>query len=118
MDTNLALEAVLGGAVAANQPEYHVVYADFISHQEATIPVIGRGALNGGTDVTLVAAPSASPKREIHYVSIYNKDTASVTITVKTDDGTTERIVFKKAIAPGEALQYNKAIGWFREAVV
>lgn len=118
LDTSLRLEAVLDGAVAANQPEVHVDYVDYISHQETPVPSTYRVALNSNNDVTILAAPTASPKREVLRVSIYNKDTAAVGITVKTDDGTTERIVYYKAISAKETLQYVKGVGWFREAVV
>jgi hypothetical protein len=118
LDTSLRLEAVLDAAVAANQPEVHVDYVDYISHQETPVPSTYRVALNSNNDVTILAAPTASPKREVLRASVYNKDTAVVGVTVKTDDGTTERILYYKQIAPKETLQYVKGVGWFREAVV
>ena len=118
LDSTLKLEAVLAGAVAANQPEVHVDYEDINKEGHRTNPAPFRVALNNSTDVTILAAPVQNPVREPIYISIYNKDTAAVTVTIKTDDGTTERIIFKKAIGAGETLQYNRQLGWFREAVV
>lgn len=118
LDTSTKLEAVLAGAVAANQPEVHVDYFDYNPSGQPTPPATFRVALNSNTDVTILAAPVANPIREPTYISIYNKDTSGVTITIKTDDGTTERIIFKKAIGAGESLQYTRQNGWYREAVV
>ena len=114
LDTNLKLEAVLAAAVAANQPEYHVSFRDRNKQGTYAEPGLARGALNSGTDVTLLAAPGESnPRREIEAVSIYNRDTASVTVTVKTDDGTTERIVTRATLGTGQTLHFEKAQGWY-----
>ena len=118
LDTTLKLEAVLAGAVAANQPEVHVDYEDVNKDGRRTNPAPFRVALNSNTDVTILAAPVLNAVREPIYIAIYNKDTAAVTVTVKTDDGSTERIIVKKTIEAGGTLQYNRQLGWFREAVV
>ena len=113
LDTTLKLEAVLAGAVSANQPEVHVDYIDWNASNEKTSPATFRVALNSTTDVTILAAPVANPKREVIGLSLYNKDTASVTATVKTDDGTTERIILKKVLATLETLHYSKEDGFY-----
>ena len=107
LDINTKLEAVLAGAVAANQPEVHVFYADWNASNEMTAPTLFRAALNSTTDVTILAAPVANPKREVLSMTLYNKDTATVTATIKTDDGT-ERILVKKALATLETLHFSK----------
>ena len=112
--TSLKLEAVLGGAVAANQPEVTVVFINYNVDGAPSKPATVRSALNSSTDVTILAAPSVDGHvREPQFISIYNKDTASVTVTVKTDDGTTERILHKATLATLEALQYEKGRGWY-----
>ena len=113
LDTTIRLEAVLAGAVAANQPEVHVDYVDWNPGNEQTAPATFRVALNSSTDVTILAAPVANSKRQITNASIYNKDTASVTVTVKTDDGTTERIIIKAVLATLEVLLYDQNAGWY-----
>jgi len=113
LDQSQKLEAVLAGAVAANQPEVHVDYIDWNNENEATLPSPFRIALNSNTDVTILAAPTNNPRREVQYLSIYNKDTAEVTVTVKTDDGTTERIIVKKALSSGRTLLWEKTGGWY-----
>ncbi len=114
----LKLEAVLAGAVSANQPECTVDYIDWNAQGQETPPATVRTALNSNTDVTILAAPQTSvnvgnPVREPIRVAIYNKDTASVTVTVKTDDGTTERIIIKATLLTLESLHWDRANGWY-----
>lgn len=113
LDTNLKLEAVLVAAVATTQPVYHVDYVDYNREGKETPPAQSRGALNSTTDVTLLAAPGDNnPRREVRGISIYNGDTAAVTVTIKTDDGTTERIRIKESLDPGESLQWQRGGEW------
>lgn len=113
LDTITKLDAVLAGAVAANQPEVHVTYIDWNKNGMPTRPAMYRVALNSTTDVTILAAPEKNPVREIHRVAIYNKDTASVTVIVKTDNSTTEFIVTKVTLATLETLNFEKGRGWY-----
>lgn len=111
--TILKLQAVLAGSVSSTQPEAHAFFYDvpaaektgFEEYRGAT----KRTALNDTTDVDIcVAPPLAGTTRVIECLTIYNKDSASVTVTVKTDDGTTERILCKVALAVGETLFMNE----------
>jgi hypothetical protein len=113
LDSSLTLEAVLGGAVSANQPEFHV---DYLVRDNSANPVVKpatiRGALNSTTDVTLISPSTGRYSTqgfvaEVLRLSIYNKDTASVAVTVKTTDGTTDRIVVKQTLAAGATLEYR-----------
>jgi hypothetical protein len=112
LSSDLTLEAVLGGAVAANQPEFHVDYLIYNLQGAASKPAVQRGALNSSTDVTLIS-PSANGYStqgfiaEVKGLSIYNKDTSSVTVTIKTTDGT-DRIKCKATLATTETLIYDK----------
>lgn len=116
LDTTIRLEAVLAGAVSANQPEVHVDYIDWAITGLPTNPIPSRTQLNSTTDVTILAAPTVAKAREIQRIAIYNKDTASVTVTVKTDDGTTERIIIKKTIGTLDSLCWEKGLGWYTTA--
>lgn len=112
--TLLNLQAVLVGAVSANQPECHVDYIQWNSEGVPTKPRTFRTALNSTTDVNILAAPAtATFILEPIAVSIYNKDTASVTVIVKTDDATTERIIVKATLLTLETLCYEKGRGWY-----
>ena len=113
LDSSTKLEAVLAGAITTSQPEAHVFYVDWNIQGLTSPPVAFRVALNGSSDVTLLAAPTASPAREVQSLTIYNKDTVSVTVTVKTDDSTTERIIQKQTLATTETFCYEKGVGWY-----
>ena len=115
--TILKLEAVLAGAVAANQPEAHVHFRDIPSQPKPTFEeyrgATTRTAMNSNTDVTICAAPGqVGTTRNIDTISIYNKDTAAVVCTVKTDDGTTEFIIVKQTLLTTQSLVYDRDGGW------
>jgi microcystin-dependent protein len=113
LDPQTSAQVVLAGAVAANQPEAHVEYRDWNPQGETTKPALFRTAANSTTDVTILAAPNQGFIREVLRCSIYNKDTASVTVTVKTDDGTTERIICKAVLLTLETLNFEMGRGWY-----
>ena len=112
--TNLNLQAVLAAAVAANQPETHVSYTIYNAKGTDSKPSLYRSALNNTSDVNILAAPTVQGTVfEVTEVIIYNKDTLPVTVTVKTDDGTTERIITKQTLNTTEALMYHVNHGWY-----
>lgn len=112
--TIISLQAVLAGAVSANQPECHVNFTTWDTAGVPSKPGTQRTALNSTTDVTILSAPNtAGIVIEPTSISLYNKDTASVTVTVKTDDGTTERIIAKTTLLTLETLCYEKGQGWY-----
>lgn len=114
LDTLLKIEAVLAGAVSANQPVAQVDFVDFNKSGLPTTPAPFRVALNDANDVTILAAPQLpNIARECLRISIYNRDTASATVTVKTDDATTERILIRTTLATLETLNFEKARGWY-----
>lgn len=115
IDSTLKIEAVLAAAVAANQPVVHVDYIDWNQEGIATPPQTFRVALNSTTDVTILAAPlqANNTRREPIRISIYNPDTASATVTVKTDDGTTERTLIRATMLTLESLHWEKGRGWY-----
>ena len=112
LDSLLRLEAVLGGAVSANQPEVHVDYVDYNVRSEATLPSYFRVALNSTTDVTILAAPVVpNQRREVVRLNVYNKDTATIVLTIKTDNGTTEFIQFKQSLLTLQTFCWEKGVG-------
>lgn len=119
LDSTLKLEIVLAGAKTTNDMDVTVNYIAWTVEGLPTKPATFRVASNGSTDVTILAAPiTVGMILEPISIHVYNRDTAGGTVTIKTDDGTTERTIIKKTLGSGESLQYNKAIGWFKEAVV
>lgn len=105
--TTTTVQAVLAGTVATAQPTY---WSDFIDTAD---DAVGQkdGTLSNTTDVDIVAAPS-SGDRLVRQIHIYNADSASVTVTVKTDAGGTERKLITATLATGQSLIYNSSNGW------
>jgi hypothetical protein len=122
LDHSLTLEAVLAGAVSANQPEFHVDYfvRDNNSPQQNIAwqppkPSTLRGALNDTTDVTLISPTTGRYSTqgfvaEVQYLEITNKDTAAITLTIKTTDGSTDREKCKVTLQTNERIVYAKGI--------
>jgi hypothetical protein len=115
--TTLKLQAVLAGAVATTQPDVHVWFYDVPATKKDSFedyrPAMKRTATNSTTDVDICSAPSVdNTTRVIQSIAIHNKDTASVTITIKTDDGTTEYTAFKATLATLECATYEDGLGW------
>jgi hypothetical protein len=58
--------------------------------------------LNGSTDVTVVPAPTGTNRRVVKDITIYNGDTAAVTIFIKYDTNATQRTIAKVTLAVGD----------------
>lgn len=104
------LQVVLGGTVTTNQLKCFASWRD----RTTTTFTPGRTVIdtNNTTDVNLVAAPAASTQRSVDFVSIYNNDTVSATVTVKFDANGTEYILVKVTLAATERLEYADGQGW------
>ena len=113
--TTRKLQAVLAGAVAANQPKVSVFFYDVLPQSSSSVR---RGApqistLNSTTDVDICDSPVLQGIiRNIHTIFVYNKDTAAVTVTVKIDDAGTETELVKQIVAVGSSLIYEDQRGW------
>lgn len=105
------IQVVLGGAITTNQLQCTASYRDLLY---ANDEVPGRTLVNtnGATDVDLVGSPSAGTERAIDFLSVYNKDTVTQTVTLKVDANGTEYILIKAILAAGEQLQYSKEGGF------
>lgn len=107
----IRLEAVLASSANTTQPKAHVCFKtygpDFISK-----PDLQRTALNDTTDVIICAAPEVGQVKEISFVSIHNASADTETVTVKTDDGTTEMVVVSKSLTTGQVLSWSIEGGW------
>ena len=91
--TTKSLTVAMSGAAATTNPDFVAAWSDDTgtSFTEGATD----GALNGASQVTLVAAPAASTRRIIKTVYIENKDTAAVTITVTYNNNGTLRTIAK-----------------------
>lgn len=98
--TTKTIKAVMSGAAATSNPEFVVTWAD--STSSSLTEGSTDGALNGTTPVTLVAAPASSTRRVIKSISIQNKDSASVTLTISYDNNGTARQLAKVTLAEND----------------
>jgi hypothetical protein len=100
--TTKTIQAVMSGAAATSNPDFTVAYAD--STSSSLTEGSNDGALNGTTAVTLVSAPAASTRRIVKWLTIQNKDTAAVTVTVTFNNSTgpTTRQIAKVTLQPND----------------
>jgi hypothetical protein len=93
--TTKTIQAVMSGAAATSNPEFTVAYAD--STSSTLTEGASDGALNGTTAVTLVSSPGSSTRRVVKWITIQNKDTAAVTVTLAyaNSSGSTSRQIAK-----------------------
>jgi hypothetical protein len=109
-ETTDKIQAVLGGTVTTNQLQCMSSWRDITT----TVYTPGRTIINTNntTDIDLVGSPGSSTQRVVDYISIYNKDTANATVTIKFDANGTEYILFVATISAGEKIEYQEGLGF------
>ena len=105
--TTKLIKASMAATAETTNPDFVVAYAD--NTGTSFTEAVNDGALNGTSDVTLVAAPGASTRRVVKDITICNRDTRNNTITVKYDNNGTERVIAKVTLAPNETWTLNGA---------
>ena len=98
--TTESIVVAMSGAAATTNPDFTSAWADDTG--SAFTEGSTDGALNGTSSVTLVAAPAAATRRVVKNITIYNKDTAAVTITVSFNANSTLRNIAKVTLAVGD----------------
>lgn len=98
--TTKSIVAVMSGAAATTNPDFTAAYAD--STGALFTEGANDGAFNGTSQVTLVSAPAASTRRVIKSLTIKNRDTAAVTITISYNNNSTLRTIAKVTLAVGD----------------
>lgn len=98
--TAISLQVAMSTSAATTNPTFVATYAD--NAGSGITEGATDGALNGSTDVTVVPAPTGSNRRVIKDITIYNGDTAAVTIFVKYDNNATQRTIAKVTLAVGD----------------
>lgn len=111
LDSTVSLQCVLAGAVATTQPQVTVCASDQSATGYAGLAPI-RTALNSTTDVTILAAPATLTIRDVDYLGIFNRDTASITVTIKYDASGTDTIITTFTLLTLETLLYIHGTGW------
>lgn len=98
--TTKSITAVMAGAPATTNPDFTTAYADATA--TAFIEGSNDGVMNGTTPVTIVAAPAASTRRVIKSITIMNRDTVAVVITLNLVSAGGTRQIVKVTLAVGE----------------
>ena len=98
--TTKSLTAAMSGAAATTNPDFVVAWSDDTG--SAFTEGSTDGALNGTSQVTLVAAPAASTRRLVKTINIQNKDTAAVTLTITYNNNATLRNIAKVTLQVGD----------------
>lgn len=103
LDTSESLKAVLAGAIATTNPNYQAHWSDDFTEAEPT------GALNGASDVTLVAVAAGEAKRTVDRLQVYNADTAAVTMTIsKVNAAGTSYPILKVTVPVGGLFRWTE----------
>lgn len=109
--TTKTIEVLLGGAVTTSQLPVVVSYVDIDGSGNVTGGE-NDTATNNTTAVTALAAPASGHQRSVENFSVYNKDTASATVTVRVNNNGTLREMKTKTLAAGESLVWTRSRGW------
>lgn len=110
VNTSDKIQVALDAIVTANQLQ---CFASWIDYSASGLQE-GRSIAdtNGISDVDLIAAPAVSISRCINYISVYNADTATATISIKYNANSIVKILKKVTLASGELLTFTKENGW------
>jgi len=98
--TSTSIMLAMTASAATTNPTFVTNYADNLGTgitEGAT-----DGILNGATDVTAVPAPSGANRRIVKDITIFNGDTAAVTVLIKYDNAATQRTLVKVTLAVGD----------------
>ena len=104
------IQVRLSGTVASAQLQCYSSYRD--STSSSIIP--GRTVVltNNTTYVDIVPSPSASTSRSVEYLSVYNSDTASATVTFSVNDNGTIYEINIATISAGQKVEYQAGVGF------
>lgn len=109
-ETTDTIEVDLASAHTSTSLKCVATWRDLTS--SAMTPGRSLQTTNGTTEVTLVAAPAASTDRLVDFISVFNEDTITHTVTVRFDANATQYTLFEAELQSGETLQYTDADGW------
>lgn len=98
--TTKSIVVAMSGSAATTNPDFTAAYAD--NNGTNFTEGANDGALNGTNSVTLVAAPAASTRRTIKSITIENKDTAAVTLTISYNNNSTLRTIAQVTLQVGD----------------
>lgn len=104
-----SIELVLSSAKTANDCPFTVSYIDGPIATYTPTPAYGN--TNGTSAVPLLSGPSSNQRR-IQEITVFNADTAAVTLTVRFNNNGTAYILQKPTLQVGETLMYVTGTGF------
>jgi hypothetical protein len=104
------IQVKLSSSVGSSQLHCYSSYRDTTT----TSITPGRNVVltNNTTSVDLVGSPSASTQRCVEYMSVYNADTASATVSFYFNDNGTLYEIGASTILPGQKTEYQSGLGF------
>ena len=111
LDATDSLKAQLGGAVTTNELPIVASYVD-VAAPDIYDPSSAHTLTTGAAAVTAVAAPAAGKRRQVKFLSVFNKDTVSATVTLLFDRSATARELVTIALAVSSTLVYTDGEGF------
>jgi len=111
LDATDSLKAQLGGAVTTNELPIVASYVD-VAAPDIYDPNSAHTLTTGAAAVTAVAAPAAGKRRQVKFLSVFNKDTVSATVTLLFDRSATARELVTIALAVSSTLVYTDGEGF------
>jgi len=107
---NDKIQVVLAGAITANQLQCVACFENV----EGENNVLGNSVVNTNstTVVDLIGKPANDVYRVIDFISVYNTDTASATVTISFNANSVSKTLFKVALAAGDVIQYTAGGGF------
>ncbi len=104
------LRVVLAAAVTTKELQCVASWRDIASTPTYSA---GRTLSNttGTTEKIIVDGPASGRQRVCDFISIYNADSASATVTLIFDDGASSFIIDKKTLAAGARMEYENGKG-------
>lgn len=115
--TTRKLQAFMSGAAVTTNPKVTVSYYDVPRQEKKDTSEYLRTAqftsLAGTTETDICAAPTVQGTvRNIEYISVYNIDSASVTVTICVDDSGTNWEQVQITLATTESAVWTPESGW------
>lgn len=105
--TAKSIRAKLGAAHTTNPVDFTFHYADVTASAFTEGSAVAQS--NGTTNTEVLAAPSASTRRIVTAVSIFNNDTVSQTVTLYLRVTATDYGIIKRTLAAGEWFIFGEA---------
>jgi len=104
------IQVKLSGSVTTSQLECYAAYRD--STVNSILP--GRSVIltSNTTPVDIVSSPAISTSRSVEYLSVYNSDSTSATVTVLLNDNGTSYEINVATLLAGQKMEYQSGLGF------